>query len=146
MDLSGLKWPLIIVVVVGIGFIASSPGINWMVGRYTQAVPGQDPEKDRRDEAGLTRIGGYLLYQWRYESALNIMQTAVTRYGATGANYWYNKYRMVKCLEKLDRMQEAYNTLQELIVASAGNIDQRVPDNDNLTLRAQKLKEVHDLQ
>lgn len=146
MDLSGLKWPLIIVVIVGIGFLASSPGINWMVNRYTQAIPGQDADRDRRDEAGLTRISGYLLYQWRYEKALEIMQTAVNRYGTGGANYWYNLYRMAKCLEKLDRMQESYSLLQELIAANAHDIDERVADTDNLRLRATKLKEVHDLQ
>lgn len=146
MDLSGLKWPLIIVVIVGIGFIASSPGVNWMIGRFTQAVPGQDTAKDQRDEAGLSKIGGYLLYQWRYEKALNVMQMAIDRYGASGRNYWYNKYRMVKCLEKLDRMQEAYDTLQELIVANANDIDKRVADSDTLTLRAQKLKEVNNLK
>jgi len=146
MDLSGLKWPLIIVVIVGIGFLASSPGVSWMVGRYTQATPGQDAERDRRDEAGLSRIGGYLLYQWRYEKALEIMQTAVNRYGTGGANYWYNVYRMAKCQEKLGRMQESYNLLQELITANAHEIDGRVADNDNLRLRATKLKEVHNLQ
>ncbi|MFA7692398.1 MAG: hypothetical protein WCX86_05820 [Candidatus Hydrogenedentales bacterium] len=146
MDLSGLKWPILILVIVGIGFLASSPGINWMVGRYTQATPGQDAEKDQRDEAGLTRVAGYLLYQWRYEASLNVMRSAVDRYGSAGANYLYNKYRMVKCLEKLDKNQQAYNILQELIAASANGIDSRVPNNDNLKLRAQKLKEVHNLQ
>lgn len=146
MDLSGLKWPLIIVIIVGIGFLASSPGVNWMVTRYTQATPGQDVDRDRRDEAGLSRIAGYLLYQWRYEKALETMQTAVNRYGTAGANYWNNLYRMAKCMEKLNRMQESYTLLQELISANAHEIDKRVAENENLQLRATKLKEVHNLQ
>lgn len=146
MDLSGLKWPLIVLVIVGIGFLASSPGVNWMVSRYTQATPGQDTNRDVKDEAGLSRVGGYLLFQWRYQKALEVMQTAVNRYGTAGANYWHNLYRMAKCLEKLDRMQESYDILKELIAANAHEIDKRVAANDNLTLRATKLKEVHNLQ
>lgn len=146
MDLSGLKWPIIIVVVVGIGFLASSPGVDFMINSFTKAAPGADPARDRRDEAGLTRVAGYLLYQWRYERSLETMETAIQRYGSSGANYWYNKYRMAKCLERLNRFQESYTILQELIAAKAHDIDSRVADNDNLRLRATKLKEVHNLR
>jgi len=146
MDLSWLKWPLIIVVIVGIAFLFSSPGINYMVGRFTQAVPGQNPEIDARDEAGLSRIGGYLLFLWRYQRSYQVMKTAVDRYGESGANYWYNKYRMAKCLEKMGRIQESVDLLEELMAANAHEIDKRVAENENLRLRTTRLKEVHELQ
>ncbi len=146
MDLSGLKWPLLILVIVGIGFLASSPGINYLVGRYTGSTPGQDAKIDVRDEAGLSRIAGYLLYQWRYQRAYDIMKLAVDRYGTAGANYWYNKYRMAKCLEKVGRVQESVAILEELMAANAHAIDGRIADGNNLKLRATKLKEVNEIQ
>ncbi|OQB41734.1 MAG: hypothetical protein BWY09_00546 [Candidatus Hydrogenedentes bacterium ADurb.Bin179] len=146
MDLSGLKWPVLILVIVGIGFLASSPGINFMVGRYTKSTPGQNAELDTRDEVGLTHIAGYLLYQWRYQRAYDIMKLAVDRYGASGANCWYNKYRMAKCLEKLGRIQESCTLLEELMAANAHAVDARVADNNNLKLRITKIKEVNELQ
>ncbi|HDP34578.1 MAG TPA: hypothetical protein ENN29_05655 [Candidatus Hydrogenedentes bacterium] len=145
MDLSGLKWPLIIVVIVGIAFLASSPGVNYMVNNFTKAAPGQDPERDRIDEAGLTRVGGYLMYLWHYERAMAVMQMAIDRYGPEGANYWYNKYRIARCLDRLHRYKASYDVLQELINVEASQYDNRVPGNDNLRARAAKLKEVHEL-
>lgn len=146
MDLSGLKWPIIIVVVVGIGFLASSPGIDYMVTKFTTAVPGADPERDKIDEAGLTRVGGYCMYLFQYEKAMTIMDMAIQRYGANGANYWFNRYRIVKCLEKAGRYQEAKDLLEELISSNAKELDKRVPNNDNLRQRAAKLTAVHELK
>lgn len=146
MDLSGLKWPLIIVIVVAIGWLASSGGVNWMVQQATKATPGQDPAQDVKDEARLSKIAGYLLVLWRYERAAEVLNECFARYGTAGANYWHNKYRMVKCQEKMENYQQAYNILQELIAAQAWTYDKRVPDMDNLSLRASKLKEVHELQ
>lgn len=146
MDLSGLKWPLIIVIIVGIGWLASSGGVQWMISKSTQATPGQDQQQDVRDEARLSKIGGYCLYLWRYEKAAEVFNIAFQRYGASGANYWFNNYRMVKCQEKMGNMQEAYNILQALIQNQVWNVDDRIPDFDNLNLRASKLKELYELQ
>lgn len=146
MDLSGLKWPLIIVIVVAIGWLASSGGVNWMVKQATKATPGQDQAQDVKDEARLSKISGYLMILWRYERAAEVLNDCFARYGASGANYWHNKYRMVKCQEKMENYQQAYNILQELLAAQAWTYDKRVPDMDNLSLRASKLKEVHELQ
>ncbi|MCK5861057.1 MAG: hypothetical protein KAH38_01140 [Candidatus Hydrogenedentes bacterium] len=143
MDLSGLKWPIIIVVVVGIGFLATSPGINYMVTKFTTAVPGQDVERDKIDEMGLTRVGGYLLYLFKYQKAKAVMQMSIDRYGPGGANYWYNKYRIVRCLEKMKQYEVAHSVLQELVTNDAKQYDKRVPNNDNLRMRASKLKAVH---
>ncbi len=146
MDLSGLKWPIIIVVILGIGWLMSSGGVNYMINSFTKATPGQDAERDKIDEAGLTRVGGYLLYLWRYEKAPDVMQTAVDRYGESGANYWYNMYRLAKCTERMGKYQNSYDILQYLIQNTASQYDDRVPENDNLSLRSAKLKEVHELQ
>ncbi|MBP8132407.1 MAG: hypothetical protein KA184_22745 [Candidatus Hydrogenedentes bacterium] len=146
MDLSGLKWPLIIVIVVAIGWLASSGGVNWMVKQATKATPGQDQAQDVKDEARLSKISGYLMILWRYERAAEVLNDCFARYGASGANHWHNKYRMVKCQEKMENYQQAYNILQELLAAQAWTYDKRVPDMDNLSLRASKLKEVHELQ
>jgi DNA phosphorothioation-dependent restriction protein DptG len=146
MDLSGLKWPVIIIVVVAIGWLASSGGVNWMVSNFSKATPGQDPKRDITDEAGLSKVGGYLMYLFKYEKAYEVMNLALQRYGNTGKNYWYNKYRMVKCLEKMARYQDAYNILRELEGYNAQQYDDRVPNTDVLRARAAKLKEVNGLQ
>ena len=146
MDLSGLKWPLIIVVVVGIGWLLSSGGVNWMESNFTKATPGEDEARDATDEAGLTRLAGYLLYMFRYEKALAVMKQSCQRYGETGKNFWYNRYRMAKCHEKLKNYQEAYNILKRLENVDARQFDERVASRDALALRAQKLKEVHSLE
>ena len=143
MDLSGLKWPIIIVVVVGVGFLATSPGVNYMVTKFTTAVPGTDVERDKIDEAGLTRVGGYTMYLFQYSKAMAIMNMAIERYGPTGANYWYNRYRIVRCLEKQGQYEAAHGVLEDLIANDAKQYDDRVPNVDNLRQRATKLKAVH---
>jgi len=146
MDLSGLKWPLIIVVIIGVGWLLSSGGVNYMVGKFTSATPGADVEQDKIDEAGLYRVAGYLMFLWRYEKAANVIDLAITRYGDAGPNYWDNLYRLAKCYEKMRDYQSSYNVLQDLMAANASQYDDRVPENDNLSLRAARLKEVHELQ
>lgn len=146
MDLSGLKWPLIIGFVVLIGWLGTSGGVNYMHGNFTKAVPGTDAERDKVDEAGLSRLGGYCMMTFQYEKAKNMMEESLSRYGEGGANYWYNLYRLVKCYEKLGNYQEAYNILISLSNADAQTHDDRVPGRDNLAQRAEKLKEVHELQ
>lgn len=146
MDLSGLKWPAIILVIAGVVWLMSSGGVSWMEQNFMKATPGVDAAKDKTDEAGLTRLGGYLLTLWRYEHAARVMEAAIARYDINGANYWYNHYRLVKCYEKMGDYQRAYNVLKQLAGATAHQYDKRVPENDNLSLRASKLKELHELQ
>lgn len=146
MDLSGLKWPIIIVVVIFLGWLGTSGGINWMVNNATAAEVGQDAERDTLDEATLTKVGGYLMTLWKYEKAIEVMETSIMRYGPAGQNYYYNYYRLVRCYERLDQNQKAYNIIQELIGMNAWEQDSRVADYDNLNLQAQKLKELHELQ
>ncbi len=145
MDLSGLKWPIIVLVVVVVGWLLSSGGVNWMEKNFTKSVPGQDEKRDISDEAGLSRLGGYCMYLFRYERAAGIFEKAIDRY-PNGANYYYNKYCLARCYEKMDRFQDSYDILIELIAENPSAVDKRVNNNDILNLRAQKLKEVHNLQ
>ncbi len=146
MDLSGLKWPVIILIIIGIGWLASSGGVNYMIKNFTKSVPGQDIQRDKTDEAGLSRIAGYLITLLRWERAKNVIELTINRYGDTGANYWYNLYRLARCYEKLGRYQEAYNILRDLAQVNAHQYDNRVPEYDNLNLRTQKLKELYELK
>ncbi|MFP4502475.1 MAG: tetratricopeptide repeat protein [Candidatus Hydrogenedentota bacterium] len=145
MDLSGLKWPLVIVVLIAIAWLGSSGGVNWMISNATAATPGADAAQDEKDEARLTKIGGYLMMLWRYEKASQVFYTAMDRYGVEGENYYYNLYRLAKCEEKLDNYGGARNMLQKLIAQEAWTHDDRVPGFDNLNLRQQKLTELHEL-
>ena len=145
MDLSRLKWPLIILAVVGIGWLASSGGVNWMVTNYTRATPDQDVKRDITDEAGLTRVGGYLMCLFKYQKAEYVMNLALQRYGTNGKNHHYNRYRIAKCLEKQGRFQESYKILSELEAYNARQYDDRIPDAKVLRTRAAKLKAVNNL-
>ncbi|MDQ1256289.1 MAG: hypothetical protein QG656_885 [Candidatus Hydrogenedentes bacterium] len=145
MDLSGLKWPLIAVIVLGIGWLCSSSGTNYMVKKFTEASVGADPVKDASDEAMLSRIGSFMMKTFRYEKAFEVFSISITRY-PEGKNTLYNKYRSVKCVEKMGDPKTAVAYLEELIGVNASSIDSRIPPNDNLTLRKEKLVEIFELQ
>jgi DNA phosphorothioation-dependent restriction protein DptG len=145
MDLSFLKWPIIIGVIALVGWLGTSGGVNYMYGKFTADTPGVNPQRDEINEAGLSRLGGYCLKLFQYERTMAILETAVTRY-PNGKNVWDNKYRMVKCAEKLGNYQRAVDIMHELMAANASTIDSRVPDNDNLRLRSEKLIEMHELE
>ena len=144
MDLTFLKWPIIILVIVGLGWFATSGGMNYIHKQCTKAQVGEDPAKDKRDEARLSRCGGFLLLSFRAQKADGFFKTAIDRY-PQGANVWCNKYRMVKCAEKAKQYQRAVNILQGLMNANAHSIDSRVPENANLKLRMDKHKEMYGL-
>jgi len=144
MDLSGLKWPLIIVVVVAVGWLFTEGGVNWMYGQATSGQVGVDPEQDKLNEATLSRVGGYLQLMWRYEKANQCFETACERY-PDGVNYWYNIYSMHTCYERLGDPGRALELLNYLIAENANQYDQRVPEGDNLMLRANKLREMYEL-
>lgn len=146
MDLSGLKWPITIAIIVGIGWLATSGGVNWMYGKFTAASPGVDEQQDLRDEAGLTKLAGYTYHIWKWRATINIIETSHTRYGEWGPNYWFNLERLSTCYERIGEYQTAYNILRELMSAEAWEIDSRVGNLDNLALAASKLKEMYELQ
>lgn len=146
MDLSAFKWPAIIFAVVLICWLGSSGGVNYMVNSFTKATPGQDAARDKSDEAGLTKVAGYLMFTLNYGKAAVVMNKAIERYNTNGANYYYNQYRLAKCLEKLGRMQESYDIIRDLAGIDAKQYDARIPNRDALSLRAAKFKEVNNLQ
>jgi tetratricopeptide (TPR) repeat protein len=145
MDLSFLKWPVIIGVVVLAAWLMSSGGVNYMYNKFTANTPGVNAERDALDEAGLSRLGGYCLALFKYEKAMSVYRTVTTRY-PTGKNFQYNRYQMARCAEKLEDYQESVDILKELMAVNAHAIDDRVPVNDNLNLRADKLIEMYELE
>ena len=145
MDVSKLIWALVIVAVIGGGWLFTSGGVNYMYKNATEATVGQDVERDKIDEATLSKWGGFLLSTFQYEKARKFYQTAVERY-PTGANVWWNYYQLARAHEKLENYRDAVNILTQLRDQDADSHDERVPERDNLDLRIQKLKEVHDIK
>lgn len=145
MDLSFLKWPLIIGVIALVGWLGTSGGVSFMYGKFTADTPGVNAQKDAANESGLSQLGEYCIVLFQYERAMAILETAVTRY-PNGKNVWDNKYRMVKLAEKQENYQKAVDLMRELMDANASAIDSRVPTNDNLKLRSEKLIEMHQLE
>ena len=146
MDLSGLKWPVVIAVLVGLGWLFTSGGVNWMYGSFTEASPGIDEQQDLRDEAGLTKLASYTYHLWKWETTIQIIETCAERYGDWGPNYWFNLERLSTCYERIGDYQTSYDILQDLMNADAHEIDSRVGNFDNLSMRAAKLKEMYELQ
>ncbi|HUW60894.1 MAG TPA: hypothetical protein VMZ06_07785 [Candidatus Bathyarchaeia archaeon] len=144
MDLSFLKWPIIIVVVVGGGWLLTSGGVNFMYNKFTATPPGADAKADAVNEAGLSKLGGYCLKTFQYEKAMLMFSTACDLY-PQGANFYYSKYRMAKCAEKMDDVPQAVALLRALIQVNANSIDSRVPENDNLRARSDKLEAVNNV-
>lgn len=145
MDLSGLKWPAVIAGVVVLGWLLSSGGVTYMEKKFTANAPGRNAEMDAVNEAGLSRLGGYCLMLFKYERARDIYHTAITMF-PEGKNIWWNQYQMARCVEKLDDYQGCVDLLRELIAVEAHSIDARVPNNDALRLRVEKLVEMHELE
>ena len=144
MDLSRLKWPLIVALVVGVGWLLSEGGVNYMHKKFTSVAPGQDLNADKMNEEGLTRLGNFLLKTFRWEKALRVLEDAVRIY-PDGDNALYNEYRMAKCAEKLGDYGRSVDILGHLVDIEASTVDVRVPSNNHLNLRRTKLMETHQL-
>lgn len=144
MDLSWLKWPLIILAVVGALWLLSSGGTAYMYNRFS-ADPGEDEVLARRYESGLTNLGNFLLKTLRYEEAEEVIRSAVEKY-PNGKNVYLNWYRLAKLAEKRGAYEESVRILEGLMREDANAFDKRVPPYDNLRLRADSLIETHDLR
>ena len=143
MDLSKVKWIVIIAVVVGAIFLASGPGVNAMYNRATKAVVGQDPTRDAADEATLSKYGGYLTTLLQYEKAEKFYSASIDRYGPDGKNFWWNIYKRARCYEKMRKYEDAVGDLYFLWREDGDSYDERVPENYILKNRIAKLIEVH---
>lgn len=148
MDLSRLKWPLIIIIVVGLGWLMTEGGVNFMRNKFTAPITSTNADeiakKEEFNEAGLSRLGGFLLKTFRYQKAEEVFLDAVTLY-PNGKNFYYNWYRIAKCAEKRGGYAEARNILEDLMAEDAHSVDKNVPPFDALRLRADKLIETHEL-
>ncbi len=144
MDLSKLKWLVIILVVFVGGWLVTAGGVNYMFKRATSGTPGMDANKDKVNEATLTRYGGFLLSTFRYEQSKKFYNEAVQRFPA-GANRYWNRYQLARVHEKLDEEEESVVLLLGLWEDDANQYDHRVPNQDTLKLRIQKLIEVNQI-
>ncbi|HRI89235.1 MAG TPA: tetratricopeptide repeat protein [Candidatus Hydrogenedentes bacterium] len=144
MDLSRLKWPLIIIVIVGVGWLVTDGGVKWLRAKFNEGTPGQDIKQDEFNEQGLTNLAGFLIKTFRYASAEQVILDAMERY-PQGKNFLNNKYRLAKCVEKQGRYEECIQILADLRDMDANQYDPRVPEVDVLNLRIDKLAETHEL-
>ncbi len=145
MDLSKVKWVVIIAIVVGGGWLVTEGGMNAIYDNATEDLPGNDPEKDVIDEASLSKYGGFLLSTFRYQKAKVFYTAAIERYGPEGANYYWDIYQLARCEEKLQNYEPAVILLRDLYNIDGDFYDERVPGRDTLKLRIMKLVEMHDL-
>lgn len=144
MDLSWLKWPSIVLVVFLVFWLLSSGGVEFMHARFTAATISENPAVDKRNEAGLTSLGNYLMKTLRYSKAEKIIQEAVDNY-PTGENVLLNQYRLVRLAEKREDYAHAAELLQYLIDIDAPSLNKHIPESDVLQARLDKLIEVHEL-
>ncbi|MDX9972054.1 MAG: tetratricopeptide repeat protein [FCB group bacterium] len=144
MDLSWLKWPSIVLVVFLVFWLLSSGGVEFMHSKFTAATIGMDPAVDKRNEAGLTSLGNYLMKTLRYSKAEKIIQETVDNY-PSGENVLLNQYRLVRLYEKREAYEDAAELLQYLIDIDAPSLNKHIPVVEVLEARLQKLIEVHEL-
>ena len=144
MDLSILKWPLIVLVIVGVGWLLTEGGVNYMYKNFTEGPVGEDVEKDEFNENGLYRLGGYLMMTFRYARAAEVYETTVDRY-PKGANFWMAYYNLARAYEKMEKYQQAVDILGYLRNEDGDQYDERVPDVQTLTFRLETLVEMHQL-
>lgn len=144
MDLSRLKWPLIIIVLIGVGWLVTDGGVKFLRGKFNEGEVGVDPKQDEYNEAGLSNLAGFLIKTFRYASAEQVLLDAMERY-PEGKNYLNNKYRLAKCVEKQARYEECIQHLAALRDIDAHQYDERVPEVDVLNLRIDKIAETYEL-
>lgn len=144
MDLSKVKWIVIFVLAMGSIWLITEPGVNYMIGRFSAQEAGSDPSRDTINEAGLTRVGTFLMMTFRYEKADEVFELALERY-PEGKNAEYNYFRQARAAEKMKDYRRAVNILEDIIADDGHSIDPRIPESDALRLRADKLIETHEL-
>ena len=146
MDLSKVKWVVIIAVVLGVGWILfTESGKDAVYNHYTKNEPGIDAAQDVKDEKGLSRLAELLIRTFRYEDAAEVLDAAIDRY-PDGANIYINYYTLARCEENLENYQDAADILIMLRDDDAGSYDSRIPNSDIIDHRVQQLIELHGLQ
>ena len=145
MDLSKVKWLVIIAVVGGIIYYLTGPGVNSAYNNATKAAVGVNPDRDAIDEATLSKYGGYLSAMLRYEKSEEFYTTAIDRYGQDSKNFWLNTYKRARCRQKLNKYPESADDLFFLWTEDGHLHDKRVPVNNSLKNQLAKLIELFDL-
>lgn len=151
MDLSGLKWPIIIGVLVLVGWLVSAGGQSWMEKRLTSYQPGQSEEMDAANEKALSNLGGFFIKTFRYERGIRLLEICGERY-PDGKNYYYNAYRCSRIHEaiadsttnhekQLKHYGQALTILKFMIDNNIHELDARVPEVDVLRHRAEDIAE-----
>ncbi len=143
MDLSWAKFPIIILVIFGIGWLVSSGGVNYMHNKFAVEA-GEDEKQNELNEAGLTRLASFLLKTLRYEKGAKILEDSIRLY-PSGKNALYNQYRLAKAYEKQTKYPEAILLLVSLVNIDGHSYDDRIAPNDAIKLRVDKLRETHEL-
>lgn len=155
MDLSGLKWPVTIVVVGFVLWLFTAGGTSWMEGKMLAYTPGESTEADARNEKSLSTLGGYYSKTLRYAKAVEIFEKCGERY-PEGKNYYYNLYRISRLEEgmgdstgervaMLGHYQKALDILKFLIDNDIHSVDARVPEEEVLRHRWEDIAEVSGL-
>ena len=144
MDMSKLVWAFAIVAVIVVGWLLTSGGTEFMYKQYTESTPGVDEAQDKRDEAGLSRLGGYLLRTFRYERAAEVYEAAIKRY-PNSKNYYMNIYNQAKAYQKMEEWEKAADNLMYLRDVDGDQYDERVPNFDQLNGELSRIVEVHGL-
>ena len=155
MDLSFLKWPLIIVVVGFVLWLFTAGGTSWMEGKLLGYTPGESTEADVRNESQLSSLAGYYSKTLRYQKAVEVFNKTMERY-PEGKNYYYNLYRVSRLEEAmgdatgervamLEHYQTALDILRFLIENDIHATDERVPEVEVLRHRWEDIAEVSGL-
>lgn len=145
MDLSKLIWFIVIIALLGGGWLLTTGGMEKMYKDATKNLPGNDPAQDIKDEAILSKYGGFQQTLFRYQNAKIFYSAAIDRYGEEGANYWSNLHQLGKCEEKLDNEIVALKIYYTLWEADASTLDNRVPNRNVLKRRIDQLVALNDL-
>jgi len=151
MDLSRLKWPVIIVVVGGLSWLMTAGGNAWLENRLLSYEPGESAELDKANEQALSNLAGWYIRTFRHEKGIEILEETGERY-PNGKNYYHNLYRRSRAHEVLgdasaDRtVQEnqygsALEILSFLINNNVHQLDERVPETSLLQHRYDAIAE-----
>lgn len=143
MDLSWAKFPVIILVIFGLGWLVSAGGVNYMHKKFAVEA-GEDEKQNELNEAGLSRLAGFLLKTLRYEQGGKVLEDSIRLY-PNGKNALFNQYRLARSYEKQTKYQEALFLLDGLWKMEAHQYDDRIAPNNALKLRMEKLAETHEL-
>ena len=143
MDLSWAKFPIIILVIGGFGWLVSSGGVNYMHKKFAVEAS-EDEDQNKVNEAGLTRVAGFLLKTLRYGKGAEVLEDAIRLY-PNGENALYNQYRLAKAYEKQQQYEKTLFLLNGLYQMEASQYDDRIAPNDALKLRMEKLAETHEM-